>query len=82
VTLSALWRSAVSKPLSRRTPAEVVARLHAATMSVLAVPDVRERLREQGAEVVGSKPAQLAAYLATEIPKWAALATQAGIKAE
>jgi tripartite-type tricarboxylate transporter receptor subunit TctC len=64
------------------TPAEMVARLHATTIAVLAVPDVRERLREQGAEVVGSSPAELAAYVATEIPKWAALARQAGIKAE
>ncbi len=64
------------------TPAEVVARLHAATIAVLAVPDVRERLREQGAEVVGSSPAELAAYVATEIPKWAALARQAGLKPE
>jgi tripartite-type tricarboxylate transporter receptor subunit TctC len=64
------------------TPAEVVARLHAATIAVLAAPDVRERLREQGAEVVGSSPAELAAYVASEIPKWAALARQAGVKSE
>ena len=41
-----------------------------------------QRLREQGAEVVGSSPTELAAYVATEIPKWAALARQAGIKAD
>ena len=64
------------------TPAPILARLHDATVAALSLPDVRERLREQGAEVVGSSSAELAAYVATEIPKWAALARQAGVKPE
>ena len=64
------------------TPAPILARLHAATVVALAQQDVRERLREQGAEVVGNTPAELAAYVAAEIPKWAALARQAGVKPE
>jgi tripartite-type tricarboxylate transporter receptor subunit TctC len=64
------------------TPAPVLAQLHDATIAALALPDVRERLREQGAEVVGNSQADLAAYVAAEIPKWAALARQAGIKPE
>jgi tripartite-type tricarboxylate transporter receptor subunit TctC len=62
------------------TPAPILARLHDATTAVLALPDVRDRLREQGAEVVGNGPAELAAYVATEIPKWATLARQAAVK--
>jgi tripartite-type tricarboxylate transporter receptor subunit TctC len=62
------------------TPAPILARLHDATVALLALPDVRDRLREQGAEVVGNSPAELAAYVAAEIPKWAALARQAGVK--
>jgi tripartite-type tricarboxylate transporter receptor subunit TctC len=64
------------------TPAPILARLHDATVAALALPDVRDRLREQGAEVIGSSPAELAAYVAAEIPKWAALARQAGVKPE
>jgi tripartite-type tricarboxylate transporter receptor subunit TctC len=64
------------------TPPAILERLHEATVAVLALPDVRDRLREQGAEVVGNKPAELAAYVAAEIPKWAALARQAGLKPE
>lgn len=64
------------------TPSPIVARLHAATVAALALPDVRDRLREQGAEVVGNSPAELAAYVAAEIPKWAALARHAGLKPE
>ncbi|HKF07971.1 MAG TPA: tripartite tricarboxylate transporter substrate binding protein [Xanthobacteraceae bacterium] len=62
------------------TPAPVLAQLHDATVAVLALPEVRDRLREQGAEVVGNSAAELAAYVAAEIPKWAALARQAGVK--
>jgi tripartite-type tricarboxylate transporter receptor subunit TctC len=63
-------------------PAPILTRLHDATVAALALPEVRDRLREQGAEVVGNSPAELAAYVAAEIPKWAALAHQAGVKPE
>ena len=53
-----------------------------AAVAALKLPDVRDRLREQGAEVVGNSQAELAAYVAAEIPKWAALARQAGVKPE
>jgi tripartite-type tricarboxylate transporter receptor subunit TctC len=62
------------------TPTAIVARLHDAAVAALALPDVRDKLREQGAEVVGNSSAELAAYVSAEIPKWAALARQAGVK--
>jgi tripartite-type tricarboxylate transporter receptor subunit TctC len=64
------------------TPAMIVARLHDATVAALALPDVRERLREQGAEPVGDSSTELATYVAAEIPKWAAQARQAGVTPE
>jgi len=64
------------------TPATILARLHEATLAALASSEVRAQLREQGAEVVGNSPAELAAYVKAEIPKWAALARQAGVKAQ
>jgi len=64
------------------TAAPILVQLHEATVAALALPDLRERLREQGAEVVGNSSAELAAYVAAEIPKWAALARQAGVKPE
>src|SRR5262245_59833551 len=45
------------------TPAPILAKLHDATVKALALPEVRERLREQGGEVVGNSPAELAAYV-------------------
>jgi tripartite-type tricarboxylate transporter receptor subunit TctC len=62
------------------TPAPILARLHDATIAALSLPEVHDQLREQGAEVVGNSPADLAAYVAAEIPKWAALAHQAGVQ--
>jgi tripartite-type tricarboxylate transporter receptor subunit TctC len=62
------------------TPIPIITRLHDATVAALALPEVRDQLREQGAEVVGGSPAELAAYVAAEIPKWAALARQAGVQ--
>jgi len=64
------------------TPARILMQLHDATVAALALAEVRDRLHEQGAEVVGNSPAELAAYVAAEIPKWAALAHQAGVKLE
>ena len=65
-----------------RTPVPILTRLQDAAVAALALQDVRDRLHEQGAEVVGNSSAELAAYVATEIPKWAALARQAGVKPE
>jgi tripartite-type tricarboxylate transporter receptor subunit TctC len=62
------------------TPAPILTRLHEATVAALALPEVRDQLREQGAEVVGNSAAELATYVAAEIPKWAALARQSGVK--
>jgi tripartite-type tricarboxylate transporter receptor subunit TctC len=64
------------------TPAPILAQLHDATVAALALPDLRDRLRDQGAEVVGGSSAELGAYVAAEIPKWQALARQAGVKPE
>ena len=65
-----------------RTPAPIMAQLHDTTMAALALPDVRARLSDEGAEVIGNSSAELAAYVTAEIPKWAALARQAGVKPE
>jgi tripartite-type tricarboxylate transporter receptor subunit TctC len=62
------------------TPAATLARLHDATVAALALPDVRDKLRQQGADVVGNSSAELAAYVAAQIPIWAALARKAGVQ--
>jgi tripartite-type tricarboxylate transporter receptor subunit TctC len=56
------------------TPASIVSRFNAAIVKALELSDVRERLRTAGAEPVGSSPAQLAAYLKSELSRWMKLA--------
>jgi tripartite-type tricarboxylate transporter receptor subunit TctC len=64
------------------TAREIVTRLHAEIVRALAQPDVRERLAADGAEPVGSTPEQFAAFIKSEIDKWARVARAAGIHAE
>ena len=64
------------------TPREIVARTNAATMVVLALPDIRERLVHEGSEPLGSTPAQFGAYIKSELAKWTKVIRNAGIKGE
>ena len=64
------------------TPPELVRRIHADLVKVLALPDVRDKLTAMGATVVGSSPEQFAAYMRAESEKWARLIADAGIQAQ
>jgi len=66
----------------RGTQSSVVSKLHSAFFSALNIPGVRERLTNQGFEVVGSSPAEFAAYVKSEIPKWAKVVKATGAVAE
>lgn len=64
------------------TPKPIVARLSAVSMQVLKMPDVVERLSNQGAEPVGSTPEAFGAFVRSEIDKWANLVKVAKMKAD
>ena len=61
---------------------EVVARLHQELARIVRLPEIRERLVAEGVEAVGNTPAEFAAYLKTEMAKYAAIAQKARIRAE
>lgn len=63
------------------TPDAVIAKLHADTRTVMADPQVRERMATLGAEIVASTPAELAGFLKSEMDKWGALIRDAKITA-
>lgn len=63
-----------------RTPAEIVRRLNSATVEALAMPGLRGKLDDLGLDVIGNSPAEFAAAIRLEIPKWAALIRKQGIK--
>jgi tripartite-type tricarboxylate transporter receptor subunit TctC len=64
-----------------KTPPEIVARIHADTNTALADPALRGRLENLGIVVVGSTPAELAAFLKAEMDKWGPVIKEAGIRA-
>lgn len=64
------------------TPKAVVDRMAGETAKVVAMNDVRERLREQGYEPVGSTPAEFAGYIKSELAKWTQVIKAGGIKGE
>jgi tripartite-type tricarboxylate transporter receptor subunit TctC len=64
------------------TPKDVLAKLNAAAVQALRAPDVAARLSAQGAEPVGSSAGEFAAFIRSEIDKWANLVRVANMKPE
>ena len=62
-----------------KTPSQVVGKLHADTVAVLAEPATRRKLEDMGVVVVGSTPAELAAQFRADIEKWGPIIKEAGI---
>jgi len=65
-----------------RTPQAIVEKLHAESVRIVKLPDVRDKLAGDGADPVGSSPREFAAYVAADLKKWTGLAQRAGIKAD
>jgi tripartite-type tricarboxylate transporter receptor subunit TctC len=62
------------------TPATIVHKLHLETVKVLAQPDLRAKFADLGLEVIGTSPDEFAAVIKSEIPRWAKLIKELGIK--
>ena len=64
------------------TPLPVIEQLNAQIAKIVRSPETRERLAVQGLEPAYSKPAEFAAYIATEVVKWGKVIKQAGMTAD
>ena len=64
------------------TPAAIINKLHAETISALKAPEIRDFITGEGAELVGSTPAELGAYLRREIERYARVIKAANIRVE
>jgi tripartite-type tricarboxylate transporter receptor subunit TctC len=64
------------------TPRDVVNKLNAEVLRILAMPDVRERFMAQGVEPLGSSPEQFGEHIRAQMTKWARVVQDAGVKAE
>ena len=73
----ALWTGLLAPA---RTPATIVRKLHLETVKALALPDLRAKLADLGLETIGNSPDEFAALIKSEIPKWAKLIKESGIK--
>ena len=62
------------------TPKAIIDKIHDDVVSVLKIPEVRERIASQGGEVVGDTPAEFTAFISAESAKYARIIKQAGVK--
>ena len=63
-------------------PQDIVDRLNKEVTQVLAMPDVRARLKSLGADPLASTPTEFAAYIVSEVGKWAKVVKQSGATVE
>lgn len=64
------------------TPKATVAKLNAEVNKILAMPDVRKSMQDNGIEPAGGSPQQFGDFIGTEMVKWAKVAKDAGIQPE
>ena len=62
------------------TPREIISKLNADSVAALNGADVKERMAAQGLFVVANTSAQFADFLKAEIPKWAKIVKDSGVK--
>ena len=65
-----------------RMPPEIVQRLNAEIVAILAQPDTREKLASQGLDARSSTPEDFARIIASDIVRWAAVVQKLGLQAE
>ena len=61
---------------------ELIAKVNADMLQVLALPEVKNALVQQGMEIAPSSPQAMATLMRSDAERWAGVVRQAGIKAE
>ncbi len=62
------------------TPPAVIARINAEVQKILALPDVRERLEREGAELIPGSPSQLGALIEGDLQHWKKLIADGNLR--
>jgi tripartite-type tricarboxylate transporter receptor subunit TctC len=65
-----------------KLPREIVTKVNTDVIKIVNAPELRERLKAEGSDPVGSTPEQYAAFLREEIAKWAKVIKFANVQAE
>jgi tripartite-type tricarboxylate transporter receptor subunit TctC len=61
-----------------KTPAPIVAQLNKAIVKVLNQPDVKQKIADQGGDIVSETPEQFAAFIKAETAKWGKVVKESG----
>jgi len=64
------------------TTRDIVGKLQAEIARILVLPEVKDRLGADGADAVGSRPDEFAAYIRAELAKWGKVVKTGSIKLE
>lgn len=62
------------------TPRAIVLKLNREIVAILNAPDMKERFRTQGVDLVGSTPDEFAAFIRSELAKWRKVVDESGAK--
>ena len=62
------------------TAAPLVAQINRELVRIIQLPDVRARLLDLGADMVGDSPEQFGQFMKAELVKWSKLIKDAGIR--
>jgi tripartite-type tricarboxylate transporter receptor subunit TctC len=73
------WQAAAAPA---KTPREIVAKLNEATVKALRSPDVSERMKQIGFDVVAGTPEEFGRFMQQEVDRWTKVVQRGGIKAE
>jgi tripartite-type tricarboxylate transporter receptor subunit TctC len=65
-----------------KTPRPIIDQLNAVVTRIIAMPDVRATLQNQGLDPAGGTPEQFGSYIRSERIKWAKVIKESGAKAE
>ncbi|HWP86998.1 MAG TPA: tripartite tricarboxylate transporter substrate binding protein [Burkholderiales bacterium] len=63
-------------------PKDIITKLHTEIVKVLTLPEIKAKFADQGADVANDTPEHFAAYIKSEIAKWAKLIKELGVKSE
>jgi tripartite-type tricarboxylate transporter receptor subunit TctC len=73
----AAWQGVIAPS---KTPSDIVAKLNSVLNAIITTPEVRGRIKDLGMEPIGTgSPAELAAFLQSEIVRWGKIVEAAGI---
>jgi len=76
---SSIWWGIFAPP---KTPADIIARMHAEVTEVISTPTFQGRLDEQGGAVVKMSSSEFGKLMVSEQNKWLEVIKAAGIKGE